>query len=121
MKILIFIFALVVFSIIPVQAEESADAFIVTIKDDNIRVVSPKQKQNSIGLIIKNETFDKITSEIRSDKGVVERFILKPQTSKSFQVSFQGISTLFYVSVAPPFQAVELKFSQRAYEIPEKK
>ena len=121
MKILILLLAFLSISLTPCKAEESAEAFIVTIKDDNIRVVSPKQKQNNIGLIIKNETFDKITSEIRSDKGVIERFVLKPQTSKSFQLSFQGISTLFYVSIAPPFQAVELKFSQRAYEIPEKK
>jgi hypothetical protein len=101
-------------------AQENADAFIVTIKDDRIRVVSPKEKSNLIGVIITNETFEKIVSEVRSDQGVIQRFVLAPQGSTSLQVNFSNIKSLFYVSVAPPFQAVELKFSQRAYEIPEK-
>ena len=104
-----------------VFAQENADAFIVTLSDEKVRVVSPKKKQKIIGVIIKNETFDNITSELRSDKGVIKRFVLKSQASKSFQVNYSKINTLYYVSIAPPFQAVELRFSQRAYEIPEEK
>ena len=114
----IFILLLVTQNIL---GQEYSDAFIVTIKDDKIRVVSPKEKQKVIGVIIKNETFDNITSEVRSDLGVIERFVLKSQGSKSLQINFSKIQTLYYVSIAPPFQAVELKFSQRAYEIPETK
>lgn len=102
-------------------AQEVSEAFMVTITDEKIRVISPKQKQKTVSVIIKNDTFDNITSELRSDKGVIERFVLKEQTSKSIQVKYNKINTLYYVSIAPPFQAVELKFSQRAYEIPEKK
>lgn len=102
-------------------AQENAEAFLVTIYEDKIRVVSPKKKQDIVSVIIKNDTFDKITSEVRSDTGIIKRFVLKSQGSKSLQVEYSKIKTLFYVSIAPPFQAVELKFSQRAYEIPEKK
>lgn len=101
-------------------AQENAEAFIVTIKEDRVRVISPKKKEKLVGVIIKNETFDKITSEVRSDKGVVLRFVLKSQGTKSLQVDYSKIKSLFYVAIAPPFQAVELKFSQRAYEIPAK-
>ena len=101
-------------------SQENAEAFIVTIKENSVRVVSPKNKEKLVGIIIKNETFDKITSEIRSDKGVIKRFVLKSQGSKSLQVDYSQIKSLFYVAIAPPFQAVELKISQRAYEIPEK-
>lgn len=114
------IFLITLLFILPSFAQENAEAFIVTIKEDKIRVISPKKKQKSVGIIIKNETFDKITSEVRSDKGVIKRFVLKSQGTKSLQVNYSNTKSLFYVSIAPPFQAVELKFSQRAYEIPEK-
>lgn len=101
-------------------SQENAEAFIVTITEKKVRVISPKKKQKIVGVIIKNETFDKITSEVRSEKGVIKRFVLKSQGTKSLQVNYSKIKSLFYVAIAPPFQAVELKFSQRAYEIPEK-
>lgn len=106
---------------LPSFGQENAQAFIVTVYDDRVRVVSPVKKEKIVGVIIKNETFDKITSEVRTDKGVVKRFFLKSQSSKSLQVNLNKVKSLFYVAIAPPFQAVELKFSQRAYEIPEKK
>lgn len=114
------IFLMTLLLTLPSFSQENAEAFIVTIKERKVRVISPKEKQKIVGIIIKNETFDKITSEVRSDKGVLKRFVLKPQGTTSLQVNYSKIKSLFYVAIAPPFQAVELKFSQRAYEIPEK-
>jgi len=102
-------------------AAESSEAFIVNIYEDRIRVVSPKKKMDIVGVIIKNNTFDDIRSEISSEKKVLKRFVLKSQDSESIQINYSQLKTLYYVSIAPPFQAVELKFSQRPYEIPEKK
>jgi len=102
-------------------AKESSEAFIVQVKDRSIRVTSPKKKSKIVGIIIKNETFDKIISELRSESKVLKRFVLQPQGSQSLQVETTNLKHLYYVSVAPPFQAVELKFSERAYEIPERK
>lgn len=104
-----------------VFAEEFTDAFIVTVEDQKVKVTSPKNKSESISVIVKNNTFEDIRSEIASDKGIIKRFNLKAQSSRSLLVDYKNIRTLFYVSVAPPFQAVELKFSQRPYEIPPKK
>lgn len=102
-------------------AQENSDSFLVTIDDDKIRVVSPKTKKKIVGIIVKNNTFDDIRSEIATEKKVLKRFNLKSQSSASMQVNYSKLKTLYYVSIAPPFQAVELKFSQRPYEIPEKK
>ncbi len=103
------------------NAAENSEAFIVQVKDRSIRVTSPKKKTEIVGIIVKNETFDKIISELRSEKKVLKRFVLQVQGTQSLQVNTSNIKSLYYVSVAPPFQAVQLKFSERAYEIPEKK
>lgn len=102
-------------------AAQSSDSFLVTIEDDRIRVVSPKKKMKIVGVIIKNNTFDDIRSEVATESKTLKRFNLKAQSSASVQVNYSKIKTLYFVSIAPPFQAVELKFSQRPYEIPEKK
>jgi hypothetical protein len=102
-------------------AQQTSDSFLVTIDDDKIRVVSPKTKMKVVGIIIKNNTFDDIRSEIATDQKTLKRFNLKAQGSASLQVNYSKLKTLYYVSIAPPFQAVELKFTQRPYEIPEKK
>lgn len=115
LTILIFVYSSFLF------AAETSEAFLVNIYEDKIRVVSPKKKMDIVGVIIKNNTFDDIRSEISSEKKVLKRFVLKSQDSESIQVEYSKLKTLYYVSIAPPFQAVELKFSQRPYEIPEKK
>ena len=53
-----FLFLIILMISNSVFANESADAFIVTLSDEKIKVVSPKKKQKVIGVIVKNETFD---------------------------------------------------------------
>ena len=48
-----------------------------------------------------------------------EKFLFNNHDNK--RIDYSKVKTLYYVSVAPPFQAAELKFSQGPYEIPEKK
>jgi hypothetical protein len=104
-----------------VSSAEFTDAFVITVHDQKVRVTSPKNKIKLVSILVKNETFQDIRSEISSEKKVLKRFNLKAQSSRSVQVNIEKVKTLFYVSVAPPFQAVELKFSERPYEIPPKK
>ena len=118
MKMIYLLISLLSFSVL---AQEFTGSFVVTITDQNIRVTSPKKKIDTVSVIVKNDTFEDIRSELSSEKGVIKRFNLKSQSSKSIEISFKKIKTLFYVSIAPPFQAVELKFSQRPYAIPPKK
>lgn len=97
---------------------QSTDSFIVSISDQKISVTSPAKKLDVVSIIIKNETLDKIISEIRSEDKVIKRFVLKAEGSEVVQIDFSKIKKLYYVPVSPPFEAAELKFSQRPYEIP---
>jgi len=115
MKYLLFLLSFSSFAV------EFTDAFIVTVYDKKIRVTSPKKKTKLISIIIKNKTAQDIRSEVATEKKVIKRFNLKAESSRSLEVDYSKIGTLYYVSIAPPFQSVELKFSERPYEIPPKK
>jgi hypothetical protein len=95
-------------------------SFIVEVSDRKIKVTSPLKKVDIVSIIIVNKTFEKITSELKSDKKVLKRFVLKPEGKEVIQVNFSKVKALYYVPVSPPFEAVKLIFKQRPYEIPEK-
>ncbi len=97
------------------------EAFKVDIYDRKITVSSPKKKVKVVSVIIMNHTLDKIVSELRADDKVINQFPLKPEEKEVIQVNMTGVKLLKYIPLAPPFDAAELIFSQRPYEIPEKK
>ena len=104
------------------HARESNEAFLVTVKDQSIEVVSPASKKDVVTLVVTNQTFDKIISEIRSGSKTIKRFVLEPSGAKgavfSLTVKVEKGKTLNYVSIAPPFQETPLIFSKEKYEIP---
>lgn len=102
-------------------AQQKSEAFIVTVKNLSVQVISPENKLNTVSVIVKNDTAVKLVSELRSEGRVLKRFSLKPLSSKTILVSMKKVKQLYYVSIAPPFQAVALKFNEQPYEIPEKK
>ncbi len=99
---------------------DSTDSFIVDIDEQRIKVTSPAKRIDIASIIVRNETQEKIISEIRSEDKVVKRFVLKPLGRQVIQIDFSKIDKVYYVPVSPPFEAAELKFSREAYEIPEK-
>lgn len=101
-------------------AQQKSEAFLVTIKNMSIHVISPEKKEDVVSVVIKNDTTVRIISELRNQDKVLKRFTMKAQSQKSIQLNINEFKDLFYVSVAPAFQAVELKFNEKPYEIPEK-
>lgn len=99
---------------------QSTESFIVDVSDQGILVTSPAKKMSVVSIIIKNQTVDRIISEIRSEDKVIKRFVLKGEGREVIQVDFSKIKKLYYVPVSPPFEAAELKFGQRSYAIPPK-
>ena len=113
------LFLLFICILIPsVSFGQSTDSFIVDISDQKIRVSSPAKKMSVVSIIVRNQTLDKIISEIRSEDKVIKRFVLKGDGKEVIQIDFSKVKKLYYVPVSPPFEAAELKFSQRPYEIP---
>ena len=103
-------------------AQKSYESFIVNVNDENITVTSPDKKKKVATIVVKNNSFDKVVSEIRSDDKVLKRFTLFPSGKKgssfTLTIDFDKVGTIYYAPIAPPFQAVPLKFSKGGYEVP---
>lgn len=115
-----FFLAFIIISLPTLILGQSTDSFIVDISDQKIMVTSPAKKIPVVSIIIRNQTVDRIISEIRSENKVIKRFVLKGEGKEVIQIDFSKIKKLYYVPVSPPFEAAELKFAQRPYEIPPK-
>ena len=98
-----------------------SQSFIVDVNDQHISITSPLKKTDVVSIIVKNNTLDKIVSELKSNDKVIKRFVLKPEGKEVFQVKLEGVKKLEYVPIAPPFESADLRFEQKPYEIPEKK
>jgi hypothetical protein len=97
------------------------NSFVVELFDQKIKVTSPLKKVEAVSIIIKNTTFEKTISELRSESKVLKRFVVPAGGREVIQVNFSNLKKLFYVPISPPFETVELRFNQKAYEVPEKK
>tara|TARA_Y100001960_G_C14325508_1_gene657472 strand:+ start:222 stop:575 length:354 start_codon:yes stop_codon:yes gene_type:complete len=103
-------------------AEKSYESFIVKVEEEKISVITPKKNKDIVTIIVENKTFERIISEIKTDKKVLKRFTLEPEGQKganfSLTVDFSKVKNLFYVPISPPFQAAPLNPKGKNYEIP---
>lgn len=121
MKLMVFLLFLSFMTIKSAHCAQTSESFIVTIQNSFVRVVSPLKKDKVFGVIVKNKTSSQVVSQIRSVNKILKRFVVKANSTKIIELYSKDIKKLFFVSIAPPFQAVELKFSGRPYEIPSQK
>lgn len=115
MKFLIFL----IFFISSAYAKNT-NSFIVELNDQGMAVTSPSEKLETTSIIIINNTLDKIVSELRTEKKVLKRFVLRPNGKEVLSVNMKESDVLYYVPISPPFEAALLKFKQKVYEIPKK-
>ncbi|MAZ48904.1 MAG: hypothetical protein CME65_10090 [Halobacteriovoraceae bacterium] len=116
---LVFVFTLMPFAFAQGKFTKS---FIVKIGDRVTKVSSPKEKHDVVSIILDNETLDKIIGQLKTaDNKVISRVTLNPESKEVIQVDMRKVNQLFFVPYAPPGEAVELRFSQEDYEVPEKK
>jgi hypothetical protein len=112
---------LMILLFLPSAYAKFSQAFMVDINDRGIKITSPLKKTDVVSIIVKNNTLDKIVSELKSNDKVIKRFVLKAEGKEVFQVKLKGVTKLEYVPIAPPFESADLRFEQKPYEIPEKK
>ena len=105
-----------------VIAKKNYGSFLVQVKEEKISVVTPGKDQKITTIIVENKTFERVLSEIKTDKKVLKRFTLEPEGTKvsnfSLTVDFSKVKNLYYVSISPPFQAAPLDPKGKNYEIP---
>lgn len=96
------------------------ESFIVEVNDQGMTITSPSTKLDTVSIIVKNNTLDKIISELRVKNKVLKRFVLTPNGKEVLSVKIDNTESLYYVPIAPPFEAAHLRFKQKIYEIPKK-
>lgn len=100
-------------------AYEKADAFIVNIYDDRVKVLSPTKYDPKLAVIIQNKTLVAISGKVQTKSGRVISYI-RVEPSKSGSVSVKALKDepVFFIPLSPPSQQVELKLGSKPYEIP---
>ena len=96
-------------------------SFIVKIGDRVTKISSPDEKLDVVSIVLDNETLDKIIGQLKtSENKVIARVTLNPESKEVVQVDMRRVDRLYFVPFSPPGEAIELKFSQEDYEVPEK-
>ncbi len=116
------ILALLFLSVTSVFAYEKADAFVVKVYDEKVRVLSPVKYDPLLNVIMENKTLVKLTAKVETKEGEVLAYVrIEPGKSKSVSVKQLKDTQIFFVPLSPPSQKVELKLGNKPYEIPPQK
>ncbi|MCY4644920.1 MAG: hypothetical protein OXB88_09910 [Bacteriovoracales bacterium] len=120
--LLLFVLSISVICPPKVFSKESSSAFLVTIFERKLRVVSPTRYSPHIHVILKNETLDKIVGKIQTESGrVIDYVNLEGGEMKSVPIGHIREEKIFYYPLAPSFQKMKLIIGHSPYEIPKKK
>jgi hypothetical protein len=106
----------------PLSAYENAEAFMVYLLEDRVKVLSPKNYHKNQSVIIENKTLTKVIGKIRNQDGEVLKYVnILPGEFKSVEVVIIKGQSIFFVPMVPSFQEVILSFGKKSYEVPPQK
>lgn len=116
-------FILAIFAIFleSTYANEKSSAFLVTIFDNYVKVVSPDKQLKETSVIIENKTLTKVYGKIEKENSVLFHLAILPSELKSYPLKDIGSSSVSFVPLAPAFQEVQLMFGKKSYEVPPQK
>lgn len=101
---------------------EFADTFVVKIYPEVINVISPQDFKPNLTVIIENKSMVKVLAKISNIENTYEKLMtIKPGKFISVDLEMKKDSLYYFTPLSPPFQSIELKVGQQAYEIPAKK
>jgi hypothetical protein len=100
-------------------AYEQADAFIIQVLDEKVKVVSPKKYNDELTVIIQNKTLVKIIAKLEGKSGTdYSYFSISAGESQSRRLSAFGKEPIFFKPLSPSLQKVSLRLGSLPYEIP---
>lgn len=103
-------------------AYENAEAFMVYLLEDRVKVLSPQKYHKNQAVIIENKTLTKVIGKIKNQEDKVLRYVnILPGEFKSIEVVIKKGENIYFVPMIPSFQEVILSFGKRSYEVPPKK
>lgn len=101
---------------------ENAEAFMVYLLEDRVKVLSPKNYNKKQSVIIQNKTLTKVIGKIRNQEGKILKYVnIQPGEFKSIEVVIKRGQSIYFVPMVPSFQEVILSFGKRSYEVPPQK
>lgn len=116
MKILVFLLLLLSCTL---NAEEKVDSFIIRFYSKKVVVLSPRQVNQHLSLIIENKTMSKLICQIHDDKeSIRDSFTVTANSTLSRPLSMRENDKLSFITLSPAFQAVPLIVGSRPYEVP---
>jgi hypothetical protein len=121
MRILVFILML-----IPglgfTDTGRTSDAFLVTVFETYVSVVSPAAKKDKLSVIIENKTLTSIHGKFTDKEGkTLEHITIGPKSFEVRDLNTSQSDLTYFVPLSPPGQEVELVLGKKSYEIPQKK
>lgn len=103
-------------------ARETSESFIINIYDTYVKVVSPNSASDKVAIIFKNETLSKLRGVIKKrESNYTMHITVDASKFKSVEVPYASNDSLYFQSLAPAFQEVDLIIGKKTYEIPSKK
>jgi hypothetical protein len=108
--------------IFPLMAVASVktDAFVITINDRSIAVLSPATSRPLFSVIVENRSLSNQIGKFTVNDKIIKFISVLSGQSETIEIENKSKSSVVFVPVGPAFQDVELKFGKRAYEIPSK-
>lgn len=94
------------------------DAFVIKFKGPKIIVESQSSKSEFIGIILQNETFNRLRGEIHSNGITLRRYSIKGGSSASFQIKHSEYKELSVINLSPAMDNIKLELGKKNYEIP---
>ena len=94
--------------------------FLVSISNDQLKVVSPSEYTPHLRVLVENKTSGKLIGKLQTDEGrVIDYVSIEGHKSGTFLIGhLKRREKVFYYSLAPSFQEVELTVGKAPYEIP---
>lgn len=91
---------------------------MIQLYGEKVRVSAPLYYHPRAHLIIENRTLASVSGRIENLAGAVKKYVsVLPNQTHSLALGGGG-ERLFFVSLSPPLQALELKIGNLTYEIP---
>lgn len=94
------------------------EAFVINFKGPTVEVESQSKKNEFIGIILKNETFNRLRGEVHSNGKTLRRYSIKGGGSTSFQIKHDEYKQLSVINLSPPMDDIKLILGKEKYEIP---
>jgi hypothetical protein len=113
------LFAVLLIYSLGLLAQEKSESFIVYAYDKSYKVVAPEVYSVGVAAVLENKTLIQLRGKFQKRDGtLIKHVAISPQSSISVDLQLQEGEMAYFVPYVPAFQEVELRFGQRAYEIP---